>query len=232
FLEFLETRPERAAEVTAVRTELAPWEPAEQKRVLWDAEDRLAVTDALEGRTFQAAAAAYEQTLEEVPGHAGARRGLARIYLAKLEDAGRRQDELDRIYFEELVKQYDDGTLLGATRAEGSLRLSSRPDGRVTVAALEEVARRLVAGREQLCGATPLAARLPPGRYAGIFVDGAGHTARFPLDVPAGKTAELALDLEAAGGPAEGEGLVPGGSALLGSDDGGGLPTVDLPGLY
>jgi len=79
FLEFLESRPERAAEVTAMRAELAPWEPGEQKRALWDAEDRLAVTDALEVRTFQAAAAAYEQALEEHPGHPGARRGLARI---------------------------------------------------------------------------------------------------------------------------------------------------------
>src|SRR5262249_61888549 len=97
-------------------------------------------------RTFQAAAASYEQALEEVPGHAGARRGLARIYLARLEEAGRRQDELDRIYFEELVKQYDDGTLLGATRAEGPPRLSRPPAGPVTVVSLEGMGRRLGPG--------------------------------------------------------------------------------------
>jgi serine/threonine-protein kinase len=220
YFEFIETGPERVAELAALRAQVPPWEPAEHKRVLWDAEDRLAVTDALGVRTLQAAAAAYEQALDEVPGHAEARRGLARLYRAQLERAEHRRDELDRVYFEELVKQYDDGTVVGAMRADGELAVQSRPAGAVTVATLEEQDRRLVAARPQEVGVTPLAVPLLPGHYQGTLVAGE-RTVRFPLLVRSGRRTEVVVDLEAGGGPDGDEVLVPGGPARLGGDGDG-----------
>src|SRR5262249_52942291 len=179
----------------------------------------------------QAAAAAYEQALDEVPGHVEARRGLARLYSAQLERAEERRDELDRIYFEELVKQYDDGTVVGAMRAEGTLALTSRPAGAVTVAGLEELARRLVVTRPQELGSTPLEVPLPPGRYQGTLVAG-DRTVRFPLLVRPGRRVELVVDLEARGGPDADEVLVSGGPALLGGDGQSAPAPVDVGPFY
>lgn len=122
---------------------MAPWEPPARKRALWDEEDRLAITDALGVRTLHAAIAAYEQALDEVPGHPEARRGLARLYRAQLERAEERREELDRIYFEELVKHYDDGSVVSAMRAEGRLLLDVPGGATVRVAAIEEIDRRM-----------------------------------------------------------------------------------------
>src|SRR5262249_26229748 len=155
---------------------------------------------------------------------------LARLYASQLERASGKRDELDRIYFEELVKQHDDGgALLGARRADGAVRLSSRTPGQVVFAAAVEERRRLIAGRESAAGPPPFGARLPPGRYLGPFVDAAGREVRFPLTVAAGKLAEVAIDLEAGGGPGPEEVLVPGGPAQVTGDGPGSLRTVDVP---
>jgi serine/threonine-protein kinase len=226
--ELIESRPERAADVAALRATLLPWEPAERKGELWDAEDALAVTDGLGVRMFQAAAAAYEQALEEVPGHARARRGLARLYQAQLENAARRRDELDRLYFEELVKQYDDGAIQGSLRAEGTLVVGSAVPGVLRVVTVEEHGHRLVPGREVVAGATPVTARLAPGRYQASFLDAAGRSVRFPLEVPAGRALELALDVADRDAPDAGEVLVPAGPALLGDESDGGLRRLEV----
>ena len=229
YFEFLETRPERLAELDLVRARIAPWEPPAAKRALWDEEDRLAVTDALGVRTLHAAAAAYEQALDEVPGHPAARAGLARLYHAQLERAEERRDELDRIYFEELVKQHDDGTLLSSMRAEGRLLLEVRPAGSATVSVVDEVDRRLQPVRPAELGAAPLAVALPPGRHQ-LDLAVAGRAVRVPLLMRPGREARVVVDLDAGVAPPDDdEVLVVGGKALLGGESGGSLAEIDVP---
>jgi serine/threonine-protein kinase len=217
-----------------VRAGIAPWEPAERKRALWDEEDRVEITDALGVRTLHAAIASYEQALDEVPGHPAARGGLARLYRAQLERAEERREELDRIYFEELVKYYDDGTVLSAMRAEGRLELEVRPPASVTLFAIEEVDRRLQEVRPQSLGISPaggtVSVPLPPGRHV-ITVSVDAQVVRLPLLVRAGRTMHAAIDLES-GRPEANEVLVPAGPALLDADGGGGLVEVDVPAFY
>ena len=221
YREYVESRPRLVEEVARIRGGIAAWEPALRKRELWDAEDRLSATDAVGVRTFQAAVAAYEQALEERAGHAPARRGLAVLYATEVRRALERRDELNRIYFEELVKQYSDGspTLLG--RDEGVLLRVTSVEGTLDLflSVYEEQDRRLVPVQERPLGCTPVEAKLRPGSY--LLHVGHPGTARhcYPIQVPPDRDTELELDAGVLASLEPGELYVPGGAALLGGDD-------------
>jgi serine/threonine-protein kinase len=221
YFELLESRPEAVTELEAVREGIAPWEPAERKREVWDREDRLAVTDTFGIRTAQAAISNYEQALDEVPGHPAARRALARVYLAELKRAEERGDEFNRVHFEELVKQYDDGALLRA-RAGGWLSvvcdaLAASPS--LSLSRVEERDRRLVPICTNALGAAPVQ-RLPVAQGAYVLaIEVPGRPAtRYPLTIAAGAHVQVSFDAAAVHDQQPGEILVPGGIASLGTD--------------
>src|SRR4029079_3274390 len=87
YREVLESPTEQRETLAELRAEVKPWEPVEAKQDLWDAEDALAVEDALRVRTLQAAVAAYDQAIEAVPNHPGARRALSQLYWSELQRA-------------------------------------------------------------------------------------------------------------------------------------------------
>jgi serine/threonine-protein kinase len=221
YKEFQASRRERVDEVSQLRATVPAWESAGSKRALWDAEDRLAVMDALGIRTLQAAVSAYEQALEEVPRHDAARRGLARLYWAQMEHAQERRDELDRVYFEELVKQVDDGTFLEAMSSAGSVTLLCRPQATdVALWLLDDRDRRLVATREILLPAPPIERHpLPAGSYLAVLNAPGAPVTRVSFLIRAERDSRLVVDWTHTGPPEPGEIFVPGGVALLGGDE-------------
>jgi serine/threonine-protein kinase len=235
YFELVNARPDRVREVEALRASVAPWEPPERKRALWDAEDGLAVTDTLAVRTLQSAVAAYEQALDEVRDHKEARQGLVRLYGAELERAERRRDERDRIYFEGLVRQYDDGG--GHRAAAGSALITVEVSGEavVSLARLEEQNRRIEAGGARTL---PLPMRefpLDPGSYLVTLEVAGAAPVRFPIVAKGGGRVSVFADAQALAAP-DGEVLVPGGPALLGGDEGapggGQLREVEVPAFF
>ncbi len=219
--EYVESRPRVVAELTRIRAATATWDPAESKRDLWDAEDRLVATDAVGVRTFQAAAAAYEQAIEEVAGYPAARRGLAALYATEVKRARQRRDEINRIYFEELVKQYADGSPSAPSRSDGLLRVTCGAAGAGVVASeYEEQDRRLIPVRSRPLGPAPLETRLPSGVYL-LQVNGAGEAPaiRFPVAIAPDGEVSIEIDGDALRSLPPGEVYVPGGAALLGGDD-------------
>jgi serine/threonine-protein kinase len=236
-----ETRPERLGELRALRDQVMPWEPVDRKRAVWDAEDRLAVVDALGVRTLHAAAAAYEQALDEVPGHADARRGLARLYYDQMQRAQERRDELERIFFEELVRQHDDGALAATVLGEGTLSLNAPPRGAlVRLCALEERDRRLAPAKPRALGHTPIVdVRLAPGSYTATLERGDGLILSLPLLIRGGQRVAMSVDLQAAADRERGEVYIPAGPALLGArgeelatTEGRALHEVVVPAFY
>ncbi len=233
-----ESRPERLDELRELRGSVMPWEPPERKRALWDAEDRLAIVDALGVRTLHAAAAAYEQALDEVPGHTDARRGLARLYYDQMQRAQERRDELERIFFEELVRQHDDGGLAATVLGEGTLSLNAPPRGAtVKLAVLDERERRLQPTKERVLGRTPIVeVRLAPGSYTATLAREDGIVVTVPLLVRGGQRVALSVDVSAAGDREPGEVYIPAGPALLGGEDsapeGRALLEVFVPAFY
>jgi serine/threonine protein kinase/formylglycine-generating enzyme required for sulfatase activity len=222
YFELCESRPESTAELEALQERIAPWESPERKRELWDGEDRLAVTDTFAIRTAQAAISNYEQALDEVPGHPEARRALARIYLAELRRAKERGDEFNRVHFEELVKQHDDGALLRVAHEGGWLSVAcNAPDPTISLSLsrIEERNRRLVPISTNVLGAAPLQRLAIPQGVHVLAVELRGRpVARYPLVVSGGSHLRVSFDIGALGDQQPGEVLVPGGTALLGSE--------------
>jgi serine/threonine-protein kinase len=222
YFELVGSRPDRVAAVEALRSAVAPWEPPERKRELWDAEDSLAVTDTLAVRTLQAAVSTYEQALDEVRDHAEARAGLVRLYASELKRAEQRRDERDRTYFEGLVSQYDDGSFARAASGSGSLSVEcAGGPASVELARMEEQSRRLSSMGSKDLGRTPLRdIPLALGSYL-VTVTAPGVTpVRFPIVVKGGDRLRLMVDLPALASQPRDELLVPGGPAILGGDEG------------
>ena len=231
YREFVASRPDHIGEIDAIRAQTAPWASPDDKRPLWEAEERQLVTDGLAVRTLQAAVAAYEQALDDIPGHPAARRGLADLYVSELDRAQERRDEHSRIYFEELVKQYDDGDARERALREGMLSLRcTGGSADVTLAALAEHERRLVHTRERALGAAPIVRQaLPPGSYlAVVTAPGASASTDARIAVPllvrpsVERVVEVDLARVRSAGP--GEIYVAAGPALLGDRDGGAEP--------
>jgi eukaryotic-like serine/threonine-protein kinase len=213
YRELDEARPESVASIARLKQRIPPWAPLEAKRARWELEDMLEITDALRVRTFQAAAAAFEQALDAVPGHTAARRRLAELYHVELEHARRRRDESNRIYFQRLVEQ-NDVALLGGGGTHGVLDIKCRDAvAELTLETYREQDRRLIVTESQ-----PLAAgsvSLLPGTYR-VVVRCAGRAASMPISLGAGDVKRLRVDADLLRTLADDEVLVCGGTVLLG----------------
>jgi serine/threonine-protein kinase len=198
-----------------------PWESDSRKQELWDSQDSLAVTDTLTVRTLQAAASSYEQALDQVRDHGAARKGLVRLYASELKRAEQRRDDRDRVYFEGLVFQYDDGTFARATSGGGSLTVEcSAGRAEVEISLIEEQDRRLLPLGTQALGTTPVAeSPLAPGNYLATVRAPGLAPVRFPIMVRGGDRLRLSVDPRGLAGQLPDEVLVPGGPALIGGDE-------------
>jgi eukaryotic-like serine/threonine-protein kinase len=219
--ELLGSRPDRLAEVAGLRASTAPWGNAEAKQPLWDAEDRGAVIESLVSRTFQAAVSAYEHALDELPSHGPARQGLAGLYWGERQRAQERRDDFNRVYFEGMVNQYDDGTFAELLGREGSLRIDCRPGlAEVALEHLAEVGRKLVTLRSEPLGTAPVALpSIAPGHYVATLMRPSAARVRYPFVVKQGESADLLIYLDGAADVAEGEVFVAGGPALVGGHE-------------
>lgn len=107
--EFVEGRPEQMDSLAALRASTPPWAPAADKLEIWNMEDMISVTEALQVRTFQAAMAAYEQALELLPQHEGARRGMAALYRDSLARARRERGFAPDVQLAHRIYLLEDG---------------------------------------------------------------------------------------------------------------------------
>jgi serine/threonine-protein kinase len=217
--EFVESRPEKMTVFRALRADVVPWASTDDKQDLWDSEDIVRVTDALQVRTFQSAVSAYERALDAVPNHVRSRRGLARLYWSELERARASGEELDQIAYEQLLREVDDGTFVRELARDGQLDVTiGEHAGRVTLAKLAERQRQLIETNPEVI--TQATSRtLPAGNYVISATIGTSDTkVSWPVSIEAGATRVLAIDPPAPGVIGPNEIYVPGGTARLGGD--------------
>jgi serine/threonine-protein kinase len=226
--EIVSERPHRVAQLLALRNQIPPWEPEEKKRPLWDAEEQFAVMETLAARTMQAVATAYEQALDELPTHDGARAGLARLYAAELRRAEDRRDRFAQVYFDERIRQISGD--LGRPDARLDIDTgTTRAD--VDLFEQNEELRRLIGRESRGLGTTPLrGVALPPGSYVLRLRGAGGPPVDYPVLLRSGVERRISIDLLGATEIDEDEVLIPGGPALLGGDeDEGLLREVEVP---
>jgi eukaryotic-like serine/threonine-protein kinase len=234
--EFVESRPEKLTVFRALRADVVPWAGLDEKQDLWDAEDIVRVTDALQVRTFHSAVSAYERALDAVPNHTRARRGLARLYWSELQRARHRGETLEQVAYEQLLREVDDGTFMRELQRDGLLELTfGEHAGKVTLAALVEKQRRLVPGTQETITERPQAHRsLPAGRYVVTTSIGDGpHGVCWPVNIEPGSLCKIAIDPPELCRANEHEVFVPGGPSRLGGDplssESDELVTSDVP---
>jgi len=237
FRELLSLTPERQAELNRLRASISPWSSHADKLSLWDAEDRETVLQSVSLRAFQAAIAAYEHAMDEVPNYPMARLGLARLYWEALQRAQERRSDNERIYLEGMVNQYDDGSLQRSARTVASLELSIvGPVREVSLWLTGEVGRRMTPVRKQVfSGSTIQAQGLDPGSYVAMIETSRG-VIRAPLLLRSGYEVALRVDVSRVGELVPGEVLVPAGEALLGGHEtsllGYELQRVEVPAFF
>jgi serine/threonine protein kinase/formylglycine-generating enzyme required for sulfatase activity len=220
--EFVESRPEKLMVFRALRADIVPWASPDDKQDLWDAEDMVRITDALQVRTFHSAVSAYERALDAVPNHIRARRGLARLFMSELQRARRRGDSLDEIAYEQLLREVDDGEYVHELQRDGMLELNIGANaGRVTLAKLVERDRRLVEASVEVLGDRPTVERsLSAGRYVvTATIEEGPRTVSWPVSLEPGAWCNVTIEVpDAIGTLTANEVLIPGGHARLGGD--------------
>ena len=161
--------------------EMPSWASIEEKEPMWHMEQEVEHMRLNLERHFGEALRCYGQALGYVPNHGEARRGMAELYWQRFLRAEQGGDEANAIYFEGLVRQYNDGqynTLL-AGLATLSIKTNA-PHSVFTIYRYEKGLHRLRAIHQATFQGAVINQRLPHGSYL-ITVEAPGH---MPLRVP------------------------------------------------
>ena len=160
---------------------LPTWASASQKEPAWLLEQRVEQLELELERHFGEALRYYGQALGYVPNHGLARRGMAELYWQRFLRAEQRGDVANAIYFEGLVRQYNDGQY--NTLLAGLATLSMRCDRGDAVYKLYRYEKGLhrLRAMHQLTGQGDLINhRVPHGSYL-LTIEAPGA---LPLRVP------------------------------------------------
>ena len=219
--EELSVRIERLDEqVRTMAMQIEGWEALDHKRALWEVEDQREQARVERARAFGEAVSAFTQALAYQPENEEARRGLLQLYWKRLEEARAAGSVVDAIYFEALVRQYDDGRFARLLDSPAGLELSSDPPGAdVRLLRLEEVDRRLSATEERALGTTPLeVAELEEGSYLLELETAERPAVRCPVRLSRGRSEVVAVALPDPALFDSGFVYIPGGMFTSGGD--------------
>ncbi len=204
----------------ALAREIDGWEPLDEKRRLWAIQDEREQATVERGRAFGEAISCFTQALAYQPNATAARRGLLNLYWQRLEEARTLNHTADAIYFEALVRQYDDGRYARMLDGSAGLEVRTDPEGAdVRLLRLEEVDRRLTPVEERSLGITPLeVAELLDGSYLVEISHGEKPAIRVPVKLVRGRSEELNLVLPSRDRFSLGFVYVPAGEFISGGD--------------
>jgi serine/threonine-protein kinase len=232
-------RDQLAAEAERALAEVQSWEPPERKREAWSLEDQARAAGHEAGRVLAEAVELFVRALGHDPLHAEARAGLAELYCANAALARDERREADHLYYDALMRNYDDGRLSARLAEEARLSVSTEPAGAALTAWrwVESPDRVLAPADETALGEAPVGeARLAPGSWVLEARAEGLAPARWPFVCQPGEHVAAALRLvpEAAIGGAAFV-YVPAGRATLGGDaaaiDALGRRDVDVAGF-
>ncbi len=199
---------------------LEGWEPVESKRLVWQLQDEAQVARHQMARAFGEAVTAYTQALAYDNDNEKARQGLTQLYWSRFKIAEATQAIVDQIYFDAMLRQFDDGTYLPLLEGHGGLSLATFPEGaEVFLQKVEESDRRLLEGPARYLGRSPLLkVRMPMGSYLLTLRQENQRPLVMPLQVSRCRELSLAIDLLTDAQIGQGFVHIPSGECIIGGD--------------
>jgi len=223
--ELREDRRHLEAEARKLLQEVPPWAPPDDKRSAWSLQEK--ARDAGEEAARQQARAAelFARALGHDAAHPGARGGMAELYWAMAEEALAEGREPARLYYESLVREYDDGALTARLGEDAIVSLRTSPSGAEVIAhRFVEIDHALVPAYERTAGRTPLVKeRFAPGSWLLVLRVPGFRDVRYPLACRRGEHHESLVqppDVRELPGDVV---YVPAGTCALGADADGAI---------
>jgi serine/threonine-protein kinase len=199
-----------------------PHEDVAVKRGAWELEGRAAQVELEIEESFGEIVAAYQEALTRDPENREARSGLAELYYRRVLEADRLRNPRERSFFEQAMRQYDDGTWAQALKQRARVVIASEPSGAAVVARPYVAVHRVSKlGVPRDLGKTPLEADLPAGSWLLVLSEGSashGSSVRVPCRLAPG--ARFEASVRVVGGDPIGAGFVhvPAGPVSVGGD--------------
>ncbi len=214
-------------EVHRALSALRGWEGLDEKASAWELEDRADEADREVAVTFLKAEGLFEQALAYDEHNEAAKSGLAALYWTRFRDAEARRDVADQIYYEGLIRRYDDGRYVERLRGDGLMSVASMPPGaEVWIYRFVERNRVKRASEPRLLGKTPVKdVPVSMGSYLLVMRLHGYRDTRFPVLMGRGETRRIRIPLLREDQAGRGLIHVPGGSFVLGGD-------VNAPGSW
>jgi serine/threonine-protein kinase len=213
-------REKRVAAARQAAEKIAPHEPIDKKRVLWEIEDEIEKLRSDGAACFSRARAILDVAIQTDPICQEARRALADLYWERFLEAEAHRDPQGAAFYRDLVEAHDDGRYAARLKGDGTLYLDTEPSGAEAVLhRYAEENRVLVPVEARPLGRTPLGPiSLPMGSWLVVLTREGCRETRYPLHVGRSETyrAEVRLyaDEEIGGDFVH----VPAGEFLRGND--------------
>jgi serine/threonine-protein kinase len=145
------------AERARERERVESWAPPEEKAALWHLEQEAEDLEVEIERRFGEVVRIFSQALVHRPEMPEARSALADLYWQRFREYESTGRIAQAVYFEGLVRQYNDGQYDELLEGDADLRISTEPTGAsVVVYRFQQVERRLVEWRVAELGSTPV----------------------------------------------------------------------------
>ena len=209
-----------AEEVHEAHSKIEEWQSVEVKRTIWELEDNHRNASIEMITSFGEAIREFTQALAHVPNVDRARAGLAQLYFSRYELAELEENELDKVYFLSLLRQYDDGALQARLEDSAPVSFYTEPNGAaVFLYDYQEVDRRLVVGKPQYLGTTPIAEQfIDAGNYLVRLKHRKHPTVHAPLGVHRSDPISMNIEIPGERFYRDGFVFVTAGTSIVGGD--------------
>jgi eukaryotic-like serine/threonine-protein kinase len=203
---------------------LRPYDAIEKKHHGWELEERQRATEILRAKVMAEVIERFSQALAHEPDNNDARQGLAALYFEKAIEAERSRQEPQRIFYESMVLEHDNGYYTRVLSSDAWLSIYSQPVGaEVSLYHYELRDRRFIPVPQQIMGSTPIREwRLLPGRYLLVLRLVGYRELLYPVYCRRGEHCEINVRLYTEQQLGTHFLLVPQGSFIFGGD-----PTAD-----
>jgi len=211
----------KEADLLQRRSSTAPWAPPELRQQLWSEEALWRDLRRIRDNTYDEAVSLYQSALKIESNNAGARDGLASLYIRRMEEAERRGELVTSRFYRGQALRFDTGRLRPHIQGPFQLVLrSDRPSAQVRAQRVQLHRDRVLRPGDPVeLGEAPLdAVPLEPGSWLLTMSAQDGSQIRLPVYAHRPRRLEVDVNFGAAAQVAAGYVFISAGSFTAGGD--------------